>query len=1124
MSNAVELMTIDPKESSPPLTNNNEISSHKFNLFQQFYIVGLDQKLYNNLFKLDLKQLPKELLSPKIISKYPNKNPSYINIPDFFISSHCFPKGLLNKVIYCKEEELNEKSKITEEWIFSLDNIAIQDYNSSLKTDKLYYCCLLFYEKIEKFKNWINYKKKFILKSKEIDVELKNKNVLIPKVICISSFSPIYTYGKQILLYIKKFGDNFNFETLSENDNFCPIENIIEGLIYNLPSLPRGNFCINLDIKTFLSEDEIFEFKNNNKKTEMILKENQINRSPKSRINYALLMTFFTVEEIFDIIRSIILEEPILFFSENIYNLTYTIEGLIQLIYPFSYPYPVVAVLPEENFSLINVFYRFIFGINYKYSEELWKEKFDYFGDKKKIVIVPIEQRFPNFLNDIEKEKIINSVIITKELNMQKPLVQLAQLAKYRDMYKALSDKNMEIKLRIIKLPTHYSSKCIKRLEPLINNKIKEEKKEKNRELTLEEKEQIINREIVDNFLYFFTCILLNYQEYCIKYEKFKTPIPNLSSSEIPLDKDTTHYKRPPTIEEHYTNNNLNILELFRVVDFIANIPSIDRPFYERFLKTKIFFNFMKKKIFPISTQDKLDILFFDEKINEKLSREMKLKKIETRFLEDKSDIISGNISIESLNREISDKTKEFFKNEHNCELGLNYFQYIINDSDNQYNILENFNNENNNTSVLSNLKFYYFVFPKLLNDGIFYKNIKREINQECRTIKYNSSCFYTKFEKEGIKYINNPMMINNYKNYNYSLTPIHPKTPNHIKYINTIYKLWLSFFAKTFYCIPNNEKLSYFYHLIQFLNTNEKSVDENSLIMLFNTFNKYGDKNINQEFFVNFSKKKKTYTSFLFLKEKSKKKNNFIDLRTCAEKPLPLTEKFLFLVHSFCTKVEEGSNKNLYNVCGEQTIMEISSMFNENDKYISFECNKELNKIPEKQALIISCFYEKGNGLRYQINFKLISPTFILKQNWFNDNDILNIDFIRKNYLDYYLSALFYFHQQGLMFDFLLTKCFSKKELQIENLFKSEEQKVNENEEKKEVQKEKEEEKMEQINENLNLNVEIDLGGQNIEFSEYTAEGIKKSKSIKKVRKSPVKSKNAITAEEFKINLEESK
>ena len=1144
-------------------TFNDEISSHKYNLFQQFFVIGLDPKISYNLYKIDIKQLPNELLSPKIISKFPNSPLPYINIPDSFVASHCFPKGLLDKIIHYKDEELSEKSKKEEEWVFSLDNLSEQDLGSSLRTNKLYYNCLLFYEKIENFKNLSNYRRKMSFKSDEVLEEEKNKNILLPKVICLSSFTPQFMNSGQILNLIKKYCDNYNFESLFDKDNFYPVENIIEGLIYNLPGLPRGNFTIKLDYGSFLGEDVMAKLNrrmsetsnkaNTNKKLEMIFQDSPINKSPRALINYSLLMTFFTVEEIFDIIRNIILEEPILFFSDDIFNLTHTIEGIIALIYPLIYPYPVVSVLPEENFSLINVFYHFIFGINYKYSEELWKEKFDYLGDKQKIVIIPIETRFPNFLNDIDKEKNINSIIITKTSNKQLPLVQLTTLSIYKNYFKKEpTEKNTEQNKKSVKLPIHYSSKCIKRLEPLILTKMKEERNKKGRDLSPNEKDKICNKEIIDNFLYFFTCILLNYQEFIkIKYEKVKTPLQ--SSLDLSFDKDNM-YKRPEEIESKFLNDELKINDMFNTLGFINNTPALDRPFYEKFFKTQIFFNFIKKKLFPISILDKLDILFFDDKINEKLSRESKFSKIETKFLDDKSNTVHGEISIESMKKEVTDETKEFLENPHNCERGLNYFQYIIKDtniaksespirhmSSEEENNQERISNNTANEKNLANFKFYYFVFPKLLNDGIFFLNKKKEKKEDNKYIKYNSSCFYSVFEKEAIKIVYNPQMSINYKNYSYSLNPISADIPSYIKYENNINKLWLQLFAKTFYCIPNNKKLSYFNQIIQFLKDNEKTIDDNTFILLFKTFNKYGDKYMNQEFFLNFTKKIKTYTSFLFLKEKVKKINNYIDYRSCTEKNEAIENKFLFVVNSFCTKVEEDKeNQNLYNVCGEQTIQDISSMFNEKDKFIRFECNKELNKIPIKQALIISCFYTKKEGLRYQINFRLISPAFILKQNWFKNTDNLNIDFLRKEYLECYLSAIFYFHQLGLSFDFLLPNTIQKRELFIENIIKDiniikTEKKV---EDKKEEEKNSEDKKEEQMNliqeirtqkldlrENLfmSTNLGVDLGGRDIEFGSSPEEVKKKSRSPKK---SPAKKKGTknIKCAEFKLSIEEAK
>ena len=70
----------------------NQLLAHKYNLFQQFFVIGFDPKIMYNINKIDLKTLPNQLLLPKIISKYPNKDLEYINIPDSVVASHCFPK------------------------------------------------------------------------------------------------------------------------------------------------------------------------------------------------------------------------------------------------------------------------------------------------------------------------------------------------------------------------------------------------------------------------------------------------------------------------------------------------------------------------------------------------------------------------------------------------------------------------------------------------------------------------------------------------------------------------------------------------------------------------------------------------------------------------------------------------------------------------------------------------------------------------------------------------------------------------------------------------------------------------------------------------------------------------
>ena len=321
-----------------------DILLHKYNLFQQFFVVGIDPKIVHLLNSVEFKSIPLTLMSPKIITKYPNVNLPYLNIPDSAIASHCFPKGFRSTVIECEDNKLNEKLQQTYDFIFSLDNYQMDHY-LTLKTNKVYYTCFLFYEKLKDYQKCLEVKSNGDKGKNLISIS----NILIPKVICLSSFSPFIAQSKTILHYLKQnidkcnyiklIGTNYDLPSLNNSENNCPIERIIEGLIYSLPGLPRANFIIKISKDNFIFGDN--ESASSSKLLEndsqIIFDNSPANRRPKPIINYALLMKFFKIEEIFEIIKYIILEEPIIFFSQNIQYLTYTIEGLLGLIYPFEY-------------------------------------------------------------------------------------------------------------------------------------------------------------------------------------------------------------------------------------------------------------------------------------------------------------------------------------------------------------------------------------------------------------------------------------------------------------------------------------------------------------------------------------------------------------------------------------------------------------------------------------------------------------------------------------------------------------------------------------------------------------------------------------------------------------------
>ena len=130
------------------------------------------------------------------------------------------------------------------------------------------------------------------------------------------------------------------------------------------------NICKTTNLEKRSSLKSIKYLINNNFiNNEIIFFETPFNRQPKNIINYSILIRYFRIREVFEIIKFILLEEPILFFCDDIHLLTYTIEGLVSLIYPFEYQYPVISVLPEKNYSFISIYKHFIFGINDKYTD-----------------------------------------------------------------------------------------------------------------------------------------------------------------------------------------------------------------------------------------------------------------------------------------------------------------------------------------------------------------------------------------------------------------------------------------------------------------------------------------------------------------------------------------------------------------------------------------------------------------------------------------------------------------------------------------------------------------------------------------------------------------------------------
>jgi hypothetical protein len=216
--------------------NNNselpiDLSQHKFNLYQQFLIIGINPNLMLKSTEIDLKTIPEVCLSPKVISKCPSDNLNYLNIPDNVIASHCFPNGIKNLIIDYNESNYEARLKFQTNFVFSLENQYPEEKQSSLRINRVYFSCLLFYENVENYHECVEYKKKIL--NNNIDLyngfaEAKNKGFLIPKVICLSSFKPLFEESYKILESLKKYVDNYLYNKVSkDNFNIYPIEKLI---------------------------------------------------------------------------------------------------------------------------------------------------------------------------------------------------------------------------------------------------------------------------------------------------------------------------------------------------------------------------------------------------------------------------------------------------------------------------------------------------------------------------------------------------------------------------------------------------------------------------------------------------------------------------------------------------------------------------------------------------------------------------------------------------------------------------------------------------------------------------------------------------------------------------------
>ena len=949
-------------------------------LIKHFFILGIDtDKIIDTNYFSNIKNISdSHKLTPSILSFFPSFPKNSIYIDKNILLHHCFPNGFYIKKF--------NQFPFPEHFTFELSNFPLNNKQSSL-----YFTCLSFYEPIENynlFKIIHDKGAKFAQKYLQTPQNSQNDNLYNND---IGITCPLIGQGYYIEKVIGFISGEYHPKVLTKilyllhgkytghfNEIKEPLEKIIENLIFKIPAMKFGK-C-KLEVRLFKKE-HYFEYQ-------------PVNSVPLSDIEINKLFERYDVNDILQIFKYLLLEEPILIFSEKKSELTSAFDSLLSLLYPFKYIQPHCSILPNNSFGLIESCDKFIFGINQSYSDDFFrKNEISIFN--KKIIILDLDKKakyiFKKF--DVIQIDLDNDFNEDFELFNEKDIKNKDDLKyNYRNInyHKSQNLEKKEIETEI-ELPTHYKKKT----NNILLDYIKSLGKYQNQNTYYSEIDNF-NHKIKEQFSYFLVSILLDYPNF-IKYD-FET-----------VDK----YLLNP-------ENDFIIDNIFDVEGFI-NMHKVDELFYRKFFQTNIFKYFIIKKIYPINLEDKIDILYFDERIADKNNKYIFGNKVDTPFMYYQFNSTEQKIFIESEYFSINEIN--FIQNDsYNIKNHLKYYQVVITNLNNQISIK-------------------YPVFPKLLYDDFYFGKTYFELYRINNIPPLNVNLINQKI-KEIYKLIKSPEFNSIYKSYNYSLNNYDESNLLKIEQKDYLSNIWVALNALTLnYCKNDEEKNSRFSEIIEKL-YDSYYIDIEIITLILIVISKYGTSEQLLITFVKILKNKillKNYTlhSILitnltksFNSDNLSSKTNIISSRAAILNKKDSNMELINLENLTFSKrgiYSQDENTQESIEFGLKTMCCHCRRLNE----IEYELLLKIKGKPN--GVLLQCGNcKKSFSPRIKVNidnkiiesFELISCWDMLQfiKNEFMTNNKFNIDVInfKKNYNEFFWNAVFYFSLNELNFDFL--------------------------------------------------------------------------------------------------------
>ena len=790
------------------------------NLVDYFLVIGVPPEILvqNWLYQSTIDELNskyKKELEPKIISSFPPITKETISFDESIIN-HCFPNGY----------ELIKSDDQPQQKLFSfiLDN---NYYN--LNYPKKYLSCLIFYEKITQYKilydeyiklsselgeqnieNQLNLDKndslEHDLSSTPISIpissssfiptrsstsctrasqNIKDDNIYIPKCLVVMSLYPFFGEFERILSEIYNYSQGVSYEekdkkskkkieckspskrrmiprfstatlfpissqSFNNNNNSniiilnkienkeinLPVDKIIENILIELPVPPRGIYKLEYSLNY----------------QERKLHQNEMNQLPYVDINLKRIFVDFEIKQIIDIYRHLFLETRLLFFSEDIELLNIYIFSFLSFLYPFDYQYQIVTILPKENFEIMESITPFIAGINEYYEKDFFEKYNLTLSDG--ILVIDIDNRTTEMVNE---QNTIPDFPKSYKKQLEKNLMNIV---------------NTYLKEEMCKKKSGIHRNTVKR-----NNTIRENSIDVNSMMTqnLSFAETISPGNITDlfNFEDKDEITIDQYSNWNIDYN-FNTDIGqtffNFNAKLL------SNYSKYLNLDFYSSNAAPSLELLFKVNEYLKEFSSSDKAFYNKFLtETQIFGDFIFMRMIPKNSKEKIQILSFDEKINENSAGYFS-QPTPSVFSQSDEYKFNNNIVIQKPH-ELSMVEKGYYNQSKN-KLELLLYGIMAKDS------------------MDGKIIFNYPIFPKLLADIFF----KQNFSQFIEPINLN----------ENIKSINEDIILKSH------LGGVKMRQNDMINYINLC---WMQMWGMTFWYCDEKEKNYRFQELLKVIN-----------------------------------------------------------------------------------------------------------------------------------------------------------------------------------------------------------------------------------------------------------------------------------------------------------------